>query len=546
MSSAALAYAPLREQNPSWWTDAVFYQIYPRSFADANDDGTGDLAGITQKMDYLADLGVDALWLSPFYRSPMVDGGYDVADPTEVDPRFGTLEDFDAMVTATHARGIKVTVDIVPNHFSDQHVWFQRAVAAPAGSPERARFVFRDGRGPGGSQPPNNWISAFGGPAWTRLPDGQWYLHLFAPQQPDVNWENPEVRTEFARVLRFWLDRGADGFRIDVAHGMAKAPGLPDLTRLPAHNEHMAGDPRFDQPGVHEILRGFREVLDEYPGAMAVGEVWVANDARLAQYVRADELHLTFNFGLTQAPWGATPFRAAIGSGLSSMTAVGAVCTWVLSNHDVVRHATRYGGGPAGRRRAAAAALVQLSLPGPAYLYQGDELALENVDDLPEESLDDPTWERSSRTERGRDGERVPLPWSGTRPPYGFGGCDTWLPMPPNWAPITVEAQAGDPDSVLNMYRRALAVRRNAAALHGGELRFLDAGPEVLAYQRIAEPASNAPDARPVTVYLNTGPKAVPLPANGSVLVASGRLTDAGELPQDTAVWVRSDEPIHR
>ena len=407
----------------AWWRSAVFYQVYPRSFADGNGDGIGDLIGLRERLDYLLALGVDALWLSPFYRSPMADGGYDVADPCDVDPIFGTLDDFDELMTAAHARGLRMTIDLVPNHFSDQHVWFPAALASPPGSPERARFIFRDGRGANGELPPNNWPSMFGGPAWTRVPDrsvdvdhserrqagsaapgGQWYLHIFAPEQPDLNWANPEVPAEFERIMRFWLDRGVDGFRVDVAHGMAKPAGLPlmDLSNWDGQpTAKHAVDHRWDQDHVHDYLRGFRKVLDSYSGdRMAVGEAWVPDDARLARYVRPDELHLTFNFKLLETPWGADSFRASISESMRAMEGVGAPCTWVLSNHDVVRHVTRYGGGAVGLARARAAALIQLSLPGPAYIYNGDELGLPNVD-LPDWALQDPTWERTGHTDRG-------------------------------------------------------------------------------------------------------------------------------------------------
>jgi alpha-glucosidase len=519
--------------SPIWWATAVFYQVYPRSFADGNGDGTGDLIGLRQKIPYLATLGVDAIWLSPFYTSPMADGGYDVADPCDVDPIFGTLADFDSMLADAHEHGIKVTVDIVPNHFSDQHAWFQAALAAAPGSPERDRFIFRDGRGEHGELPPNNWPSVFGGPAWTRLPTGPWYLHLFAPEQPDLNWDNPEVPAEFERILRFWLDRGVDGFRIDVAHGMAKPAGLPDfdLSVIPSREEGATmpsrGDIRWDRDGVHEYHRAFRRVLDSYPGdRMAVGEAWVPDDERLARYVRPDELNLCFNFELVEAAWGADAFRKAIEQSIEAMSGVGAPCTWVLDNHDVGRAATRYGGGALGLARARAAALVQLSLPGAVYLYNGDELGLANVD-LPEDALQDPTWERSGHTERGRDGERVPMPWTGTEPPYGFTtGTKTWLPMPAGWGPSSVGAENADPDSTLNLYRRALSLRRSLPEITGTEFEWSDAPVGVLAYHRDS-----------IAVALNAGTEPVALPA-GEVLLASGPL-DGPMLPGNTAVWLR-------
>jgi alpha-glucosidase len=518
-----------RTADLDWWKTAVFYQIYPRSFADSNGDGEGDLNGIRARLDYLRDLGVDALWLSPFYVSPMTDGGYDVADPCDVDPRFGTLGDFDEMVAAAHDRGIKVTVDLVPNHFSDQHAWFQQALAAAPGSRERARFHFLDGLGPDGAEPPNNWPSVFGGPAWTRLPDGQWFLHLFAAEQPDLNWENVEVRAEFARVVRFWLERGADGFRVDVAHGMAKPVGLPNMPAAP--NDlltHVKDDPRFDQPAVHDYLRELRVVMDEYPGAMAVGEIWAESVERQVAYIRPDELHLAFNFDLVRADWEAPAFFQAIQDAMDATARVGAPNTWVLANHDIVRHATRFGGGPIGQARARAAAMIQLSLPGAAYLYQGDELGLENVD-LPDEALQDPTWERSGHTNRGRDGERVPMPWSGSAPPFDFTTGTPWLPMPADWADVTVEAQLEDSDSTLALYRRMLAIRRERPELTSGTFDWIGAPDGCLAWRR--------GESFVLVANFSTAPAELP---QGAVLLASGPLVD-GDLPPDTAVWLSTD-----
>ncbi len=512
-----------------WWADAVFYQIYPRSFADGNGDGTGDLIGVRERLDHLAELGVDAIWLSPFYRSPMADGGYDVADPCDVDPLFGTLADFDALLAAAHDRGIRVTIDIVPNHFSSEHRWFQAVLAGDRSTPERARFVIRPGRGADGAQPPNNWPSVFGGPAWSRLPDGDWYLHLFAPEQPDLDWTNPEVPAEFERIERFWLDRGVDGFRVDVAHSMAKEPGLPDMDlSVLSHDDPMPSlqDIRWDREAVHDYHRAMRRVLDSYPGErMAVGEAWVPDADRLARYVRPDELNLTFNFELVEAEWGAGTFRKAIERSLDAMARVGAPSTWVLSNHDVTRVATRYGGGTRGVARARAAALMQLSLPGAVYIYAGDELGLQNVD-LPDEALQDPLWENTGHTVRGRDGERVPLPWSGTAPPFGFSATPaTWLPMPAEWAACTVAAQLADPDSTLHLYRDTVALRRALPDLRGPDYQPVDAPVGCLGYRRGG-----------LTVLLNAGDTAVPMPA-GELVHASGPV--GSELPPDTAVWLR-------
>jgi alpha-glucosidase len=538
---------PPTESRP-WWATAVFYQVYPRSFADGNDDGTGDLIGLREKLPYLKQLGVEALWLSPFYVSPLADGGYDVADPCDVDPMFGTLADFDAMLADAHDLGLKVTIDIVPNHFSDQHPWFQAALTARPGSPERSRFIFRDGKGENGDEPPNNWPAIFGGPAWHRVPStgpddpGQWYLHIFAPEQPDLDWTNPEVPAEFGRILRFWLDRGVDGFRIDVTHGIAKPAGLPDMDpELVAvldkheHDSHMAAgkDLRFDNDGVHEYHRMFRRILDSYPGdRMAVGEAWVPDPKRLAMYVRTDELNLTFNFELVDAKWDAGSYRTAIDDSIGALAEVGAPCTWVLANHDVDRTVTRYGGGAAGVTRARAAALVALSLPGAVYIYNGDELGLANVD-LPDEALQDPTWERSGHTDRGRDGERVPLPWSGEKPPYGFGTeAPAWLPQPDDWATFTIEAQDGDPESTLNLYRRALALRAASPELLSGSFDWVKSHAGVLSYARTDEEHS-------VTVVMNTSgaPTALPI---GELLICSAPLV-AGELGNDAVAWVRTN-----
>ncbi|MGK5555714.1 glycoside hydrolase family 13 protein [Actinomadura kijaniata] len=516
-----------------WWREAVIYQVYVRSFADADGDGVGDLPGIRSRLPYLADLGVDALWITPFYVSPMADFGYDVADYRDVDPLFGTLDDARALVDDAHLHGLRVIVDVVPNHTSDRHPWFRAALAAAPGSPERARYVFRDGRGADGGLPPNDWESVFGGPAWTRAADGQWYLHLFAPEQPDLNWENPEVHAEFADILRFWLDLGVDGFRIDVAHGMVKAPGLPDVGH--ADQIEMLGTavlPYFDQDGVHEIHRAWRELLDSYPGErIGVAEAWAPSPERLARYTRPDELHQAFNFHYLGAPWEPGRLRQIIEESLRTAGLVGAPSTWVLSNHDVKRHVTRYGGGETGLRRARAAALVMLALPGSAYVYQGEELGLPEVLDLPEEFQRDP--QRGRGEDAGRDGCRVPLPWSGEAPPFGFGEGGSWLPQPEGWRDLTVEAQDADPGSTLNLYREALRIRREHPALGDGELRWLDGPSGTLAFARER-------DGRAVGCAVNMGDRPVRLTVGGPVLHSSGtvyRDGDTLELPSDTAVW---------
>ncbi|WP_298943722.1 alpha-amylase family glycosyl hydrolase [uncultured Microbacterium sp.] len=544
------ALAPIGESRPGseWWRTAVIYQIYPRSFADASGDGIGDLPGITSRLDHLVSLGVDAIWLSPFYRSPQKDAGYDVADYCDVDPLFGTLDDFDALRAAAHDRGIRVVVDLVPNHSSDQHAWFQAALASAPGSAERGRYMFREGTGESGELPPNNWESVFGGPAWTRVADGQWYLHLFDSTQPDFDWSNTEVQEEFRRILRFWLDRGVDGFRVDVAHGLVKSDGLPN--HLPdALADSMGGHdeaPYWGQEGVHEIYRDWNRVLAEYEGDRALcAEAWLPTVDRTAEWVRADEMHQAFNFPYLTTEWDAAAIREVISESLRAFPAVGAPATWVLSNHDVVRHASRLaltaenaqgsGIGPdspgkpnadVGLRRARAATTVMLALPGSAYLYQGEELGLPEAIELPDDARQDPTWFRTDGERYGRDGCRVPIPWDADAPGYGFSPTGAaWLPQPAEWATLARSAQETDPESTLWVYRTLLAVRR-AEGLGAGVLEWLDGyGDDVLAFRN-----GN------VTVIANAGTSPVVLPA-GTVLAASEPLTGA-ELPADTAVWL--------
>lgn len=483
-----LIHAP--DKAPGWWRSAVIYQVYPRSFRDLNGDGVGDLAGITEELPQLADLGVDAVWLSPFYRSPQRDAGYDVSDYCDVDPIFGTLGDFDVMMAESHRLGLRVIVDLVPNHCSDQHAAFQAALAAGPGSPEREMFIFRDGIGPGGHEPPNNWQSHFGGPAWTRVKGadgqpGQWYLHLFDSSQPDFNWDNPAVHAEFERVLRFWLDRGVSGFRVDVAHALVKAPGLPgwggraDGASSDGFPGHEA--PMFGQPALHDIYRRWREVLDEYgPDRILCAEANVDPLPRLANWVRPDQMHQAFNFPYLHAGLDVNRLRGVITDSLVALDAVGAPSTWVLSNHDVVRHASRFGYngqgprngdgiGPAdpqpdtdlGRHRAAAASLFMLGLPGAAYLYQGEELGLPDGIDIPEHRRQDPTFARTGGERLGRDGCRIPLPWRAAGQHLGFGsGDEPWLPFPPSFATLARDLQSGSPSSHLSLYRQILRLRR--------------------------------------------------------------------------------------
>ncbi|WP_062354561.1 glycoside hydrolase family 13 protein [Herbidospora yilanensis] len=491
-----------------WWRDAVVYEIYVRSFADASGDGVGDLPGVTDRLPYLAELGVDAVWLTPFYRSPMADGGYDVADYRDVDPAFGTLADFDALMEKAHGLGLRVMIDIVPNHSSIEHPWFQEALRGV----KRDRYLFR--------AETNNWQSVFGGPAWTRVADGSYYLHLFAPEQPDFNWRNPDVHAEFLDVLRFWLDRGVDGFRIDVANGLYKAEDLPDTTA-----GFVSGSPMSSRPEVHEVYREWRALIDTYPGERAfVSEVWTDTAEDLALYVRPDELHQSFNFAWLKAPWSADAFRAVIEKTLTEIAAP----TWVLSNHDVVRHVTRYGEGSltpsGGIDRAKAALLAMLALPGSAYLYQGEELGLPEVQEIPPDKRQDPTFFQTDGELPGRDGCRVPLPWSGSASPYGFGTGEPWLPQPSSWALLSAERQAADPASTLSFYKAALAWRKRI--MSGDEVEWLAGPPDTLFFRR-----------GPVICAVNCGDVPVPLPGHKELVLATTPLVD-DLLPADGGAWL--------
>ncbi|GAA2601003.1 glycoside hydrolase family 13 protein [Streptomyces axinellae] len=510
-----------------WWRDAVIYQVYVRSFADSDGDGIGDLPGARQRLPYLAGLGVDAVWLTPFYASPQADGGYDVSDYRAVDPRFGDLADAESFIAEAHGLGLRVIVDIVPNHTSDQHAWFRDALAGDKAA--RARYHIRPGRGEARQLPPNDWESVFGGPAWSPLPgdEGLWYLHLFAPEQPDLDWENPQVHAEFDAVLRFWLDLGVDGFRIDVAHGMVKAAGLPDIGRK--EQARMIGAQRlpfFDQDGVHEIHRSWRRLLESYgPDRIGVAEAWAPSAERLALYVRPDELHQAFNFQFLRAGWEARELREVIEESMSATTRVGAPTTWVLSNHDVVRHRTRLGS----LERARAAALLMLALPGSVYLYQGEELGLPEVRELPDEARQDPAFFRATAAgdQAGqdglRDGCRVPLPWDTEGPSCGFGPGDSWLPQPAEWRGLSVQGQTGDPDSTLELYRTALRLRRRLPGLGDSAMEWLTAPEGVLALSRPG-----------LVCVVNTRDSAVEMTVPGRLLLSSAPLDPAdGAAPVD-------------
>ena len=549
---------PARSERP-WWRDAVTYQIYIRSFADSNGDGKGDVEGIRSKLPYLKELGIDAIWITPWYPSPQNDHGYDVADYMNIEPDYGTLAQAEQLIKEAHELGIRFIVDIVPNHSSDQHQWFQDALRAAPGSPERNRYIFRDGKGIHGELPPNNWQAVFGGPAWHRVTEadgtpGQWYLHLFAVEQPDFNWENQEVRAHFEEVLKFWLDRGVDGFRIDVAHGMIKEPGLPDITTDPELLK-VQKMPYWDQDGVHEIYRAWRKILDSYPGdRMAVAEAWVSPES-LPLYLRDDELANSFNFTFLDSKWDRKVLKRNIKTSIKNLKGIDAPSSWVFNNHDVTRSVTRFdlglkGGGVSnikerfgktkkfnaqrGVKRAKAGAMLMLALPGGAYVYQGEELGLPEVVDIPQDRLTDPRWKMSGYTDPGRDGCRVPIPWASTESgSFGFssnsalGKNDSWLPQPTWWGTYGADAQDGDPDSTLNVYRKALAIRKSEIGLGDGKLKWIELGKDVLAFSRPGN----------FVCLVNFG-EPMKLPKGASVLHSSSPL-DGKKIPSDTTVWLR-------
>ncbi|BEK83855.1 alpha-amylase family glycosyl hydrolase [Bifidobacterium adolescentis] len=570
-----------------WWKQAVVYQIYPRSFKDVNGDGLGDIAGVTEKMDYLKNLGIDAIWLSPFYPSDLADGGYDVIDYRNVDPRLGTMADFDAMAAAAHEAGIKVIVDIVPNHTSNKHKMFIEALAAGRGSAARDRYIFREGRGEHGELPPNDWQSLFGGPAWQQVDDGQWYLHMFAKEQPDLNWKNPDVHEEFKKTLRFWSDHGTDGFRIDVAHGLAKdLDSVPLADMDPAAVQHVlpadgAFSPLWDRPEVHDIYREWRQVFNEYnPPRFAVGEAWVKAESQHL-YASTDELGQVFNFEFAEANWFADEFRTAIADGLRAAEEThGSTTTWVMNNHDVPRSPSRFGlpqvedapyhqlahdwllrdgetyreNRELGTRRARAAALMELGLPGSAYVYQGEELGLFEVANIPWDRLEDPTPFNTRRnfTDKGRDGCRAPMPWKAadcgepaswspdfiTGGTFGFGpeqgdSADAHLPQPAWFKDFAADVEADDNGSMLHLYRKLLQLRQTVLTATGDtSADLLDMGDTVVAYSR---PAT---EGRRFLSVTNFGDEPIALPDDAVAIANSVPLTDDGKLDSDASVWL--------
>lgn len=547
----------LAKPGSQWWRSGVIYQIYPRSFADSNGDGLGDLRGITSRLDSLAALGIDAIWLSPFYSSPQNDGGYDVSNYVDVDPIFGTLSDFDVLLEKAHALGIRVMIDLVPNHSSDQHEWFRRALAANPGSPERAFYHFKDGLGENGELPPNNWVSMFGGPAWTRVTEsdgkpGQWFVHLFDSSQPDLNWANPDVQLEFEKILKFWLDRGVDGFRVDQPHAMAKAEGLPDHPYIKEAGsgfiEGRENPPMWFQDEVHEIFRKWRKILESYPGDRAMcGEAYVYPLSLMAKWVRSDEFHQTFNFRFLDAGWDPKKLFDAINESFEAFDGVGAPSTWVLNNHDVIRHASRFGGdyGRAtasdgigsgqpqpdpvlGLQIAKGATLFMLGLPGASYLYQGEELGLPEHSTLENKYRQDPTFARTNGSRVGRDGCRIPLPWEPEGDSSGFSESGkSWLPQPESYKELARSIQEKNPESTLSFYKAALGLRKELG-LGEGSFNWLAGhqGPDTLGYEN-----------SDVKVLYNFGTQPVDL-SNLEILISSEPLSGK-QLATNQCVWVK-------
>ncbi len=525
------------------WRRGVTFQIYPRSFADGNGDGMGDLVGAISRLGYVQALGVDTVWVSPWFVSPMADGGYDVADYCDISPLFGTLADADAFIAECHRLGLKVMIDLVANHCSSEHPWFQAALAAGPGSPERARFYFRDGRGDDGSIPPTDWVSIFGGRAWTRVTEadgtfGQWYLHLFDAGQPDLDWNNPVVRRDFEDIFRFWFDRGVDGFRLDAVPAIGKDRDFVDAGCDQSTQFLPEISPQttyWDAGEVHEIVRSWRQLAESYtPAKYLVGEINVSTPEALLRYIRPGELQSVFAMNLTKAPWEAAAFRRLITGNLNYAADGQSWPTWVLSSHDEVRSVTRFGtmaDGTVdlrlGARRARAALMITLALPGGACLYQGEELGLPQVQDLPFELLEDPIVLRTGLAERGRDGCRVALPWDTSAPSFGFGTASPRLPQPASWGAFSAASQEADPTSFLHFTRAALRVRKENLLHQPDTCDWVELGDDVVAFDR--------GDVRCIVNFSDTP---FQLPEDSLILLASDEVR-SGTLPGNGGVWIQ-------
>ena len=561
-------------KDKSWWRQAAIYQIYPRSFKDSNGDGLGDIKGITSKIDYLSSLSLDAVWLSPFFPSALVDGGYDVDDYRDVDPKLGTLADFDEMLAKLHDAGIRIFVDIVPNHSSNLHLWFKEAIAAEPGSAARNRYIFRDGKGANGELPPTDWPSHFAPSAWTHESKmggkhNQWYCHLFAPEQPDWNWDNPEIEADFLKTLKFWADRGVDGFRIDVAHAMKKDLSEP-LKSQPRYASHKELDQAkgtnvlFDRNEVHEVFKTWRNLFNQYdPPRVAVAEANVSAEA-LVKYASTEELGQSFNFELLEANFNAYDFKTIIDRAINSSKKNGSSTTWCLNNHDQMRPATKFGLLPTvdrvrwrnsngttspldvklGTQSAIAGSMLIMALPGCTYIYQGEELGLHEVTDIPEDQIQDPQYLRNLKVDKGRDGCRVPLPWTKTGSSFGFGAAGAHLPQPKNFGDYSVEVESADPTSPLSIFRKALALRKELLAPE--EITWHETGDSnVLHFSRpnglncITNFGRNYYN---FDAVLKSGGEVIhssaPL-AKAGVYLVHGVETTGNDLPPATTVWVK-------
>ena len=546
-------------KDKNWWRQAVIYQIYPRSFKDSNGDGLGDIKGITSKIDYLSSLSLDAVWLSPFFPSALVDGGYDVDDYRDVDPKLGSLADFDEMLAKLHDAGIRIFVDVVPNHSSNLHAWFKEAIAAEPGSAARNRYIFRDGKGASGELPPTDWPSHFAPSAWTHESKmggkhNQWYCHLFAPEQPDWNWDNREIEEDFLKTLKFWADRGVDGFRIDVAHAMKKdlSEPLQSQPRYASHKElELANGTNvlFDRNEVHEVYKEWRKLFEQYdPPRVAVAEDNVSAEGAV-KYASTAELGQCFNFELLDANFNANEFKLIIDRALVNAKKAGSSTTWCLNNHDQMRPATKFGLLPTvdrvnwrnsngtsspldeklGTQSAVAGSMLIMALPGCTYIYQGEELGLHEVMDIPESEIQDPQYLRNHKIDKGRDGCRVPLPWTKSGSSFGFGNGGSHLPQPKHFGDYSIEVESADPSSPLSIFRKALALRKTLIA------------PEDMTWHETGD-AQVLHFSRPNgwNCITNFGRNHYNFEGAGEVIHSSGPLAKSGDLPPATTVWLRS------
>lgn len=519
----------------AWWRRGVLYQVYPRSFQDTDDDGVGDLRGIARRLDHLVELGIDGVWISPIFPSPMRDFGYDVEDYCDIHPLFGSLADFDALLQQSHRRGLKIILDFVPNHSSDRHPWFQESRSSKD-NPKRDWYVWRDAK-PDGS-PPNNWQSEFGGPAWTfDEHTQQYYYHAYLKEQPDLNWRNPEVERAMCEVLRFWFNRGVDGFRVDAIHHLHEDeqgrdnPVNPDWRPSMAPNKRLIQTRTIDQPEVHASIRRMREVADEYPDKVMIGEAYLPID-RLMAYYGADltGFHLPFNFHLISTPWKPQPIASLIEAYEAALPA-GGWPNWVLGNHDRSRVASRI--GPA---QARVAAMLLLTLRGTPTIYQGEEIGMTDVA-IPQHLIQDPFERNVPGLGLGRDPARTPMPWN-SEANGGFTAGRPWLPLNADAALLNVAAQDGQPQSTLALYRALIRLRRATDALAVGDFKLTAADEHILAYERSA-----GGDRVKIMLNLTGQARALALDGSGHESLLSTYL-DAAVTPTDGQILLRADEGV--